>query len=321
MVTKQAQRVFITGSTGCIGKQLANHLLAKGFSVYGLQRKPADANSGSVIDNKYVAIGNILDNDALGTALSDIRPTQIYHLAGAIDKDIQEGLINYETNILGTIRLLNAVRTVGITPQILIVSSSAVYGAASRQPIAETSELLPLTHYAVSKVAQEMVALQYHLTYQLPIVRVRNFNVVGPGLAPSLLCSDLARQIALAEKTGERSIHIGNILPRRDYTDVRDIVRAYELLMQAGKPGEVYNVCSMKAHSVQECLETLLTKARVPVSVIIDKSRYRAAEIEIQVGDSTKLSKLTDWKPEISFTQSLEDLLNSWRDKLQGDNE
>lgn len=319
MLTKPDQRVFITGVTGCIGKQLAKYLLAKEFKVYGLQRKSSDVNSPSVINHKYLAIGNILDSNTLCTALSEIRPTQIYHLAGAIDKDIQEGLINYETNVLGTIRLLNAVRTVGITPKILIVSSSAVYGEASQQPISETSELRPLTHYAVSKISQEMVALQYHLTYQLPIVRVRNFNVVGPGLAPSLLCSDLARQIALAENNGEQAIHIGNTVPRRDYTDVRDIVRAYESLMQEGKPGEVYNVCSMKSHSVQECLEILLNKARVPISVIIDKARYRAAEIEVQVGDSTKLSKLVSWKPEIPIEQSLEDLLNSWRGKLQGD--
>ena len=315
----QNQKAFITGITGCLGRHLASHLLSQGVEVFGLQRKDISKTDSSVIKKENIFVGDLLDSVSLKQALGEARPTHIYHLAGCIDRDIHEGQLNYEVNVAGTIKLLNAVRAVEINPRILITSSSAVYGATIQLPIKEESELRPLTHYAVSKISQEMVALQYHLTYGLPIVRARTFNVIGPDLAPSLLCSEIARQIAQAEKGGEKTIRLGNLRPQRDYTDVRDVVRAYEVLMQSGKAGEVYNVCTMTAHSVQECLDGLLAKAKVPLSVEIDQTKFRAAEIEIQVGDATKLKALNGWKPKISFAQSLEDLLNSWRSKLQGE--
>lgn len=321
MRRNQSQRVFITGITGGVGKHLARYLLSDGTEVYGLQRKMPSETSPSVLEKKNICIGDLLDSNSLYKALNEVRPTAIYHLAGSIDRDVNEGLINYETNVTGTIRLLNAVRAVGIIPKVLIASSSAVYGESINIPTKEEESFRPLTHYAVSKVAQEMVALQYSLTYKMSIVRVRSFNVIGPDLSTSLLCSDLARQIAATEKQGGNSIRLGNLKPHRDYTDVRDLVRAYSLLMQEGKPGEVYNVCAMASHSVKECLDVLISKARVPISVEIDKARYREAEIEIQVGDSTKINKLLGWKPKIAFEQSLEDSLNNWRAKLQGENQ
>ena len=315
----QEKRVLITGITGGIGKHLAEYLLSQGLEIYGLQRNLPDHKSASVLEKQFIQVGDLLDSESLSIALIKVRPTHIYHLAGCIDRDVNEGRLNYETNVAGTIRLLNAVRNVGITPKVLITSSSAVYGGSTQLPIKEDAAFHPLTHYAVSKVSQEMVALKYYLTYGLPIVRVRTFNVIGPNLSPSLLCSALAQQIAYAEKAGGSSIQIGNIRPHRDYTDVRDVVRAYHLLMQSGKPGEVYNVCSMVTHSVKECLDVLVSKSRVPISIEIDKARYRDSEIEIQVGDSTKITSLVGWKPNISFEQSLRDLLNSWRVKLQGE--
>ena len=315
----QNQKALITGITGCLGKHLAAHLLSQGVEVFGLQRKAPTKSESSIINAANIFVGDLLDSDSLEQALSEVRPTYIYHLAGCLDRDIHEGQLNYEVNVLGTIKLLNAVRTVGIIPRVLITSSSAVYGASMQLPIKEESELRPMTHYAVSKISQEMVALQYYLTYGLPIVRARTFNVIGPDLATSLLSSELARQIVQAEKGSESTIRIGNLSPQRDYTDVRDVVRAYEALMNYGKAGEVYNVCAMTAHSVQECLDGLVAKSKVPISVEIDPARFRAAEIEIQVGDATKINALNGWKPKISFTQSLEDLLNSWRIKLQGE--
>lgn len=320
-IDSQGQRVLITGMTGGIGKHLAEYLLWHGIQVHSLQRKWPDNSAPSIIDTQHIHIGNILDSQSLIAVLNKVRPTHIYHLAGCIDRDVIEGGLNYETNVTGTVKLLNAIRTVGLTPKVLITSSSAVYGGSSHLPIREDAEFRPLTHYAVSKVSQEMVALQYHLTYGLPIVRVRTFNVIGPNLAPSLLCSALAQQIALAEKMGETAIQIGNLRPQRDYTDVRDVIQAYHLLMESGQPGEAYNVCSMITHSVKECLDVLVSKSKVPISVKIDKARYRDSEIEIQVGDATKTSRLTGWKPTISFEQSLGDLLNSWRVQLQGENQ
>jgi GDP-4-dehydro-6-deoxy-D-mannose reductase len=319
MKGKSDQRVFLTGVTGGVGRHLAKYLLSRGVEVYGLQREMPRNSIPSVLANRYIQIGDLLDSDSLYNALQEVRPAYIYHLAGAIDRDVNEGRINYETNVIGTIKLFNAVKAVGLTPKILLVSSSAVYGQSSNLPIKEEEPLCPLTHYAVSKVAQEMVAIQYCLTQALPIIRARSFNVIGPDLAPSLLCSEVARQIASAEQSGETSIRIGNVKPQRDYTDVRDLVRAYDLLMQEGKPGEVYNVCSMKSHSVKECLDILISKARVPITVAVDRSRYRADEIDIQVGNSSKLNKLVGWQPQISFEESLDDLLNSWRAKVQGE--
>lgn len=309
-------KIFLTGVTGGIGQHLAWLLRAQSADVSGLQR--TTSQKLSILPASHVYQGDLLDSTSLYNALAQVRPTQIYHLAGSIDQDVNEGLRNYETNVIGTIRLLNAITSLGITPKILIVGSSAVYGGSKATPLKEEDPLQPRTHYAVSKVAQEMVALKYFQTSGLPIVRVRTFNVIGPSISPTLLCSDLAQQIARAEVTGKPFIHVGNTQPRRDYTDVRDIVRAYTLLMQEGCPGEVYNVCSMRTYSVKDCLDTLLKQARRSLTVKVEESRMRSADIDVQVGDHTKLRELTGWKPEIALAQSLEDLLDSWRTRLQG---
>jgi GDP-4-dehydro-6-deoxy-D-mannose reductase len=312
------QKVFITGITGGIGRYLAKYLLSEGVMVYGFQRKLRDIGSFSIIDRQHIYVGDLLDSNSIEEALDKVRPSHIYHLAGAIDRDVTEGNLNYELNVKGTIKLLNSVGTIGITPKILIASSSAVYGEPVSIPIKEEADLRPWTHYAVSKVTQEMIAVKYGLAHRLPIIRARTFNVIGPDLSPSLLCSDLARQIAYSEKIGGGPIRVGNIQPHRDFTDVRDVVRAYELLLQSGSPGEVYNVCSMASHSVKECLDVLLSKSSTHLTVDIDQSRYRTDEIKIQVGDSGKINKSVGWSPRISFEQSLEDSLNGWRAALEG---
>ena len=312
------QRVLITGITGNIGKCAATYLLSQGIEVHGLQRTPPPPETNVLQKHPFIHIGDLLDSCYLQSLLQEVHPTHIYHLAGCIDRDPIEGTRNYETNVTGTIRLLNAIRDLKLAPRILIASSSAVYGGSTQLPINEEAELRPLTHYAVSKISQEMVALQYHLTYGLSVVRARTFNVIGPNLSANLLCSALAQQIVRAERTEAKSIRVGNTKPQRDYTDVRDVVRAYHLLMQDGRPGDVYNVCSMQSHSVQECIDLLLAKAKAPLQVEIDPSKYRQDEIELQIGDSTKLTNLVSWVPQISFEQSLEDLLNSWRTHLQG---
>ncbi|GAB4503729.1 MAG: hypothetical protein Fur0043_07210 [Anaerolineales bacterium] len=225
----------------------------------------------------------------------------------------------YRTHVFGTIALLEALLKTGLRPRVVIFSSSAVYGSGrGRRPITEAFRPRPITHYAVSKLAQEFAAFRYHTAFGLPVLCVRTFNLLGPGLSPVMACSDFARQIAQAEKRGRpATISTGNLDARRDFVDVRDAVRAYALLAEKGRPGQVYNVASGRAVSIRECLDLLREQTRVPIETVVDPARVQQNDIPVQVGSAERLRRLTGWKPEISVEQSLVDLLEDWRQKVK----
>jgi GDP-4-dehydro-6-deoxy-D-mannose reductase len=216
-------------------------------------------------------------------------------------------------NVLGTLGLFDSLRAVGQAPRVLLAGSSAVYGAGGDGPIEETRPLQPRSAYAASKAAQEMVALHYGSQFGLPVIRARTFNLVGPRQPAALVISEIARQIASAERGGPACLKLGNLTPQRDFTDVRDAVRAYARLAEAGLAGEVYNVCTGRAHSVRECAESLLALASVPMRLASDPSRARPADIECQIGSARRLYQLTGWQPVIPFARSLADVLEDWR--------
>ena len=304
------KRALITGKQGFVGRHLADHLIAAGWDVFGFGRRPDGINSRSFQ-------GEITDRHALRIALEEARPDVIFHLAGRIKSDASE--LFYMVNLLGTVALFESVLAAGIRPVMVVASSSAVYGHRSGKPISERVVLRPLTHYAVSKVAQEAAALRYYQSFCLPVMIVRMFNLLGPGQSADLACSAFARQIALAELNNENGIVTGNLSARRDFLDVRDAARAFELVAKKGKAGQVYNVCSGHAAAIRKCLSEMISMSPNQFTVELGAARFQKNDIPIQVGNSLKLNRATGWRPKISLRESLSDLLNDWRPRVKSE--
>lgn len=302
-------RALITGISGFVGTHLASRLLEKGWQVAGYDLHPP-----SVKCDFYS--GDLSDKAALKNVLEKSKPDLVFHLAGILKSDIYEEL--YKVHVFGTISLLDAIVNSGLSPTVVIASSSAVYGSGGRKPITERTELKPQTHYALSKAAQEMVAMRYFQVHGLNTICVRTFNLLGPGLSVEMACSAFAKQIALAEKPGKPSIiSTGSLDAKRDFVDVRDAVRAYELIARKGKTGEVYNVCSGSAVSIGECLSILLKQAEVPIETVLDPAKVQRNDVPIQIGSAKKLRDAAKWSPRIGLKKSLEDLLNDWRERVK----
>lgn len=304
------QRVLITGSSGFLGNHLKRQLDELGFQVFGYDKR----NTGE--ESQFT--GDITDRNAIRNALQHSRPDIIFHLAGLIKSDQAETF--YAANLLGTVGLFESLLESGQKPIVIVPSSSAVYGpGVGRKPITERTLLRPMTHYAVSKLAQEAAALRYWNAFQMPVIVLRLFNLLGPGQPPDLACSAFARQIALAEVHGTDEIVTGALTNRRDFIDVRDVVRAFVLAAEAGKPGQVYNVCSGRAVLMKKCLDELLSMSPRPLKVRLDAQRVQKNDVAIQVGSAQKLQKATGWRPTISLKRSLSDLLEYWRQRVQSE--
>ena len=297
---------FITGVSGFVGRHLSNYLLDSGWRVSG-----SDVRSDSSISNFYQA--DVNDRMVLRQAFQETQPDVIFHLAGVIKSDTPDKY--YQAHVLGTVALLDTVVENGSRPVVFIASSSAVYGSGlGRRPITEQFKPRPATHYGVSKLAQELAAMHYFTSFDLPVIRVRTFNLLGPGLSPQLDCSAFARQIAQAERNRMLStILTGNLSTRRDFVDVRDAVRAYVLLAEKGQAGQAYNVASGQAIAIQECLDFLRNQAMVPVDAVVDPNRVQKDDIPVQAGSIQRLQATTGWVVEISNQQSLLDMLDYWR--------
>jgi GDP-4-dehydro-6-deoxy-D-mannose reductase len=225
-----------------------------------------------------------------------------------------------QNNIQSQLNLLQAILDLGATPRMMVVGSNEEYGLVRTEelPVTEDTPLRPNSPYGVSKVAQDMLGLQYFLSHQLPIVRVRPFNHIGPRQAPGFVAPDFALQIAQAE-VGERPprITVGNLEVQRDFTDVRDMVRAYHLAITMGLPGDVYNIGSGQSHSISELLETLLSYSRVNINVEKDPERLRPSDVPVVRCDAGKFRELTGWEPRIPFKSSLRNVLDYWRQQVR----
>jgi GDP-4-dehydro-6-deoxy-D-mannose reductase len=302
-------RALITGINGFVGSYLASHLLDMEWEVFGFDLR-ADGLSANFFQ------GEITDPGALKRTLDEANPDIIFHLAGVIKSPHVNVL--YKANLLGTVTLLDQVIESNHRPVVVIAGSSAVYGhKSSTTPINEQVKLRPVTHYAVSKVAQEAVALRYYEAYHLPVMILRMFNLLGPGQSADLACSAFARQIALAEARGENEIVTGNLDARRDFVDVRDAVRAFGLVAEKGKPGQAYNVCSGRAVAIRECLDEMISMSPYRFEVRMDAERIQKNDVPVQMGSSRKLTQLVGWHPQISLKQSLSDLLSDWRQRIK----
>lgn len=293
-------RALVTGSLGFAGTHLCAHLREQGDEVIGVDRDDADlARAG-----------------AAQRVLAAHRPEVVYHLAGAADVGAswRDPIGTWEANATATLYLLEAARSLGVR-RVLVVSSADVYGVVREDelPLDEVSPLRPTSPYAASKLAAEQIARQAWLGHGLETVRVRAFNHIGPGQRPDFVASAIASAIAQNEQSGESEIPIGDLSPRRDFTDVRDVVRAYRLLMTSAEPGEVYCVCSGEAIAVQQLADTLVGMAELPMTLRTDPERLRPIDIPVLRGSNDRLREATGWRPTIPMEQTLADLLEESR--------
>ena len=301
------KRAFITGISGFVGRHLRDEIIREGWDVFGFDIRPAGEN---------VFVGDLSDRAALTRAVADCQPDAVFHLAGIIKSTDPQAY--YTSNLFGTLNLLDAIMQMEKRPKVVLASSSAVYGLTrGARPITERSPLRPVTEYAVSKVAQETAALRYHYAFELDVVIVRMFNLLGPGQSPDLACSAFARQIALAEISEQNEIVTGNLNAKRDFVDVRDAACAFAMLAEKGEAGQTYNVCSGNAVAIQQCLNEMMFRSKKQVSARVDPARVQKNDVPVQVGGFQKLHKATGWNPRIPLTESLADLLNDWRERVK----
>jgi GDP-4-dehydro-6-deoxy-D-mannose reductase len=313
--------VLVTGAAGFAGSHLLDLLAATPEpasspvpSAAGRATAGASGFSRKIVGWTRADV-DLLDRDHLRAAIAELKPTHVYHLAGAahVAESWTRPAATLATNILATHYLFDALRRAGGRCRVFVPGSAHVY-APSATPITEDAPIAPASPYAVSKVAQEQLGERSVVEDGLETVVARVFNHTGPRQSPTFAAPSMARQIARIERGLEEPvIKVGNLEAVRDLTDVRDTVRAYALLMQHGVPGAIYNVATGVGHSTRAVLDTLVGFARVPVRVAVDPARLRPNDLPFLVGDSSRLGAATGWKPRISFQQMLADLLEHWR--------
>jgi GDP-4-dehydro-6-deoxy-D-mannose reductase len=300
-----ATTALVTGASGFVGRHLVAHLTESGDEVIGIDR----ATDGV----------DITDATAVAEVIDRIRPSVIYHLAGWADVggSWRAPVEAFRANAEGTLNVLGAATEAGVE-RVLSVSSADVYGivAPDELPLTEDSPLRPASPYAASKVAADFLGLQAWLGRQLPVLRVRAFNHLGPGQTDKFVAPALASRIARAERDGGDVLEVGDLSARRDFTDVRDVVRAYRLLIEHGEPGEVYNVCSGVDLAVQDLADELLALATVPLRFVTDGALLRPVELPVLRGSHDRLSAATGWEPAIPMATTLADLLADWRARV-----
>jgi GDP-4-dehydro-6-deoxy-D-mannose reductase len=287
-------KTLITGGAGFAGTYLAEYLLRQGCEILPFNL-------------------DLRDTSGCEQFMRTHRPQRIYHLAAISSsvESLEDPSLTYAVNFGGTLNLLNAWRKLEFDCRFLMISSSEVYGSACGQelPLNEEAPLRPKTPYSASKAAAEMLGIQFCSSWGLPIVRVRPFHHTGPGQAPRFVCASFAQQVAeIAAGLRTPLIAVGNTKIRRDFSDVRDIVRGYHLLLEKGQAGEVYQLCSGRAVSIESILQTLIATSDVPAQVIVDPARVRAGEPDALWGDYSKAKLATGWSPEIPLEQTLQEL-------------
>jgi GDP-mannose 4,6-dehydratase len=320
--------VLITGITGMVGSHLAEYVLENhpGVQVHGLirWRSPLD-NLQNVRGRVHLHYGDMRDLNSLVTILRKARPDRIFHLAAQsfVTTSFDAPVDTLTTNVIGATNLLDAIRLVGIDPLVHMCSSSEVYGQVREDevPIREENPLRPASPYAVSKVGEDMIGLQYFLSYGLKVIRTRMFTHTGPRRGAAFAEGAFARQIAEIEAGRRKNpMKVGNLDSVRTFSDVRDAVRAYWLLLDKCTPGDVYNIGGERTMTVGDMLELLKSMARCPIEHVVDPALLRPSDVTLQIPDTTKFRNQTGWRAEISVEKTLEDLLNYFRDVIRREN-
>ena len=293
-------RVLVTGSKGFVGQWLIAHLEEQGDEVIGLDAEV-----------------DITEPDGLRDVVVDAAPEAICHLAALASVGASWGAseATYLVNTVGTANVLDAALACGHRPRVLLISSSEVYGRVSPAdlPLGEDRPFAPVSPYAASKAAAEIIGLQAWLGSGLEVVRARPFNHTGPGQRHDFVVPALAEQIAGAVLSGADRLSTGNLEARRDLSDVRDVVRAYRMLLTSGEGGQVYNVCRGEAVSIREVAERMLAIAGVDLPIVVDPERVRPVEIPELRGDRRRIEEAVGWRPEYDLDRTLADVLAYWQ--------
>ena len=316
-------RVLITGVTGFVGSHMVDFLAQHHpqVEVHGILRwRSRTENIDHIQSGLALHECDIRDASSVRDVVEKVRPDRIFHLAAQsfVPASWSAPEETLSTNLMGQLHIFEAVRRAGLKTRIQIAGSSEEYGMVHPDeiPITENNPLRPLSPYAVSKVAQDMLAYQYHQSYGTDVVRTRAFNHEGPRRGPVFVTSNFCRQVADIEK-GRREpvIHVGNLESKRDFTDVRDIVRAYWLCLEKCPAGEVYNIGSGRCWEIKEMLALILSMTDKVIEVRPDPARMRPSDVQILLSDTAKFTRETGWKPEIPFETTIRDLLNYWRER------
>ncbi len=317
------RRVLITGVTGFAGSHLVDYLLTRNdCEVHGIWRWRSRTENIEHLKPGDIQLHECDLRDATSTfdTINKIKPDWIFHLAAQsfVPTSWVAPTESLTTNILAQVNIFEAVRRLGLKTRIQLACSSEEYGMVfpDEVPIKETNPLRPLSPYAVSKVAQDMLGYQYWMSWQVDSVRTRGFNHEGPRRGPVFVASDFAKQIADIER-GKKApvLHVGNLEAKRDFTDVRDMVRAYVLALEKCEPGEVYNICRGQCWTIRETLDMLLSHTKTKIEVKQDPARLRPSDVQILLGDNSKFVRTTGWQPTIPFEQTLYDMLEHWRSR------
>jgi GDP-4-dehydro-6-deoxy-D-mannose reductase len=313
-------RALITGITGFAGGHLAQILLDRGDEVFGVAR---DEGTGLAHLTQEIVpvIADLQDTLVVQRLLTDIRPEAIYHLAGQafVPTSWDDPWATMENNIRPQLNILQAMVKQKSEARLLIVASNQVYGHLNpdQLPVQEETPLRPDNPYGVSKVAQDVLGLQYFLSHGVDVLRVRAFNHIGPRQSPVFVAASFSRQIAQIEAgLKEPVIHVGNLDAERDFTDVVDVMRAYALLVEHGDSGEAYNVGTGRAYSIKYLLDVLLSYSQTKIDVEQEPSRIRPSDVSIIYADNSKLRTKTGWEPSVKFEDSLRRVLDYWRDEI-----
>ena len=308
-------RVLITGATGFAGRHLSSYCASRGHEVHALVRP---GREGAVVPGVAAHAADLGDAAEVAAVLRDVAPEGVAHLAGAssVGRSFAEPVATWDINLGGTLTLLEAVRETGVNGRVLVVTSGEIYGLVpvADLPVTERTPLHPVSPYGASKAAADLAAAQYRAAYGVAAVRVRAFNHVGPGQDPRFVLPNVARQIARAERDGVPvEVTVGNVNTRRDFMDVRDMVRAQLLLLERGDPDAVYLACTGRSVAVRELIEGLAELARVPVTFRSDAGLRREGEQPDLYGSPDRLRADTGWTPEIPMQTTLADTLDWWR--------
>jgi GDP-4-dehydro-6-deoxy-D-mannose reductase len=307
------ETILITGANGFVGNHLARELAKNSYSVIGIGGQQGTTEQSPDLSSYQVV--DLNDADAVD-AIDFTAVDGIIHLAGlaAVGPSFDDPMLYVSVNIGLEVNLFEAALKQGATPRFLVISSGALYDATSPLPLTEASNVIPSSPYAVSKIGQEQMA-QYYTGRGFECVIARPFNHIGPGQGPGFIVPDLAEQLIKVEKGGDDKVLAGNLDAERDYTDVRDIARAYRLLLESGKSGEIYNICSGKPRSGHEILNALQQASGIEATIEQDPAKMRPADNPVIYGDHQKLTTDTSWQPEITFEQTMSDVITDWRER------
>lgn len=309
------KRALIIGAAGFVGGYLIRELYDSwNMEVFAtkLPHEQLDSEQAKVYDL------NILNRDEIVALLFDIRPDYIFHLAAQSSVGVawKNPCLTVDVNIKGSINVMDAVRELYYKPRVLLIGSGEEYGhiKPGETPISEGNLLRPGNIYAATKACQNMIGRIYAQAYNMELMMVRAFNHVGPAQAPIFVVSDFCKQVAEIEKNmREPVMRVGNLAAKRDFTDVRDVVKAYASLIQCGKSGETYNIGSGHARAIQDILDLIISKSKASIRVEVDPNKIRPVDVPIIEADITKVSELTGWKPKIPLDQTIQETLDYWR--------